>query len=504
MTLARVVDPQPPGVTESPATAVGSRRLLLGLLVTGFVVVQLAWLLSVPPFRGIDEFDHAYRAAAVARGEYVPPVTAATRGTGAFMSVPADIVEAAGPQCNALGYTTAVDCGPGSDLGDGMVSVASAAGRYHPAYYAVAGTAALPFDGYTALYAMRLATIAICAALFGAAVWSLLRWSRGPLPVLGLLVATTPVLVYSTTIVASNGVEMTAALALWTAGWGLLRADKHRRGHLAVATVGACVLVTVRSLGPLWTLLVVLALLLAAGPRRTVVARVRELARWRPAVVAFALTAVVGLASCAWILAMRSLTVSHSSASDTDLGTRLATSGWATVVWILQSVAAFPTRNEPAPTVVYATALVALLALIVDAAVRARGRLLAVAAVVALACLLIPFVISVATYASFGVAWQGRYTLPLAVGFPLLLALALERRLSARATGLVVVAALLLLGMAHTVSVADVTANERNDPLDGTDHWLMPPIWLVSVLAATGVVLMCSAAWKARTALPQT
>ena len=474
-------------------------RLLLGLLVTGFCLIQLAWLLTIPPYRGVDEFDHAYRAASVARGEYVAPVTAATRGTGAFVSVPADIVAAAGPQCSDLSYTSAVDCEPSADLGDGMVSVASGAGRYNPVYYAVVGTAALPFDGYNALYAMRLATIAICAALFGAAAWSLLRWAQGPLAILGLVVATSPVLIYSTAVVAGNGVEMTAALAVWTGLWGLLRDKSHVRGHLVVATIGACTLVTVRSLGPLWLLLVVLALLVAAGPRRQVLARLGELARWRPAVVATIATASVAVAGFGWTLAMRSLVVSHETVADTGLGYRLSRATAHLILWVFQSVAAFPTRSEPAPTVVYATGLVAFLALGIAALLWARGRLVAVAAVVAALSLIIPFAVTVATYASFGAAWQGRYTLPLSVGIPLLLVLALDRRLQARAAALTVVAAVLLLGIAHTVSVAEVTAAQRvASPLVGTGHWLMPPVWLVSVLAATGVLLMCWAAWRRR------
>ena len=55
--------------------------------------------------RGSDEFDHAYRAAAAARGQWgIDPVDA-TRGTGAFLRVPADIVEAAQPECQDLRYT---------------------------------------------------------------------------------------------------------------------------------------------------------------------------------------------------------------------------------------------------------------------------------------------------------------------------------------------------------------------------------------------------------------
>ena len=42
------------------------------LLALALLALQASWVLTVPPFRGIDEFDHAYRAAAVAHGQLVP------------------------------------------------------------------------------------------------------------------------------------------------------------------------------------------------------------------------------------------------------------------------------------------------------------------------------------------------------------------------------------------------------------------------------------------------
>ena len=118
---------------------------------------------------------------------------------------------------------------------------------------------------------------------------------------------------------------------------------------------------------------------------------------------------------------------------------------------------------------VYAAGLLAFLALVIAAIVTARGRLLAVAAGVAVASLVIPFVISVATFDEFMVAWQGRYTLPLSVGIPLLLALALDSRVTARTTALATVGAVLVLGLTHAVSVANVTASERT-----TARWSGP------------------------------
>ncbi len=71
-------------------------------LIGGVLLAQIAWLVGVPPFRGMDEWDHAYRAAAVAEGQWVAEPTAATRGTGAVLRVPEHIVAAAGPECERL------------------------------------------------------------------------------------------------------------------------------------------------------------------------------------------------------------------------------------------------------------------------------------------------------------------------------------------------------------------------------------------------------------------
>ena len=47
----------------------GARRFVGGI-VLGLAILQALWILTVPPFRASDEFDHAYRAAAVARGQW--------------------------------------------------------------------------------------------------------------------------------------------------------------------------------------------------------------------------------------------------------------------------------------------------------------------------------------------------------------------------------------------------------------------------------------------------
>ena len=74
-------------------------------VVLGLLLIELGWVLAVPPFRGVDEWDHAYRASAVAHGQWMAPPTEATRGTGAFVDAEPDIVEAAQAECQRLEYT---------------------------------------------------------------------------------------------------------------------------------------------------------------------------------------------------------------------------------------------------------------------------------------------------------------------------------------------------------------------------------------------------------------
>ena len=90
------------------------------------------------------------------------------------------------------------------------------------------------------------------------------------------------------------------------------------------------------------------------------------------------------------------------------------------LLWPLQAVAAFPMRDEAAPPVVYALWLLPLVTLPGPGdtggqspgteGCSARAR-----------CLdLVPTVLTAATYSMMGTAWQGRYSLPLYVGLPLL------------------------------------------------------------------------------------
>ena len=137
-----------------------TRRAVL-LLLLGAALLQAAWILAMPPFRGADEFDHAYRAAAVARGEWRAGAVA-TNGRGQYVEVPDALVRAAHDQCAALRYTGADNCTglPGSR--PGLTRSRTGSGSYNPVYYWIVGTVGRCCDGATSLYAMGVASALLC------------------------------------------------------------------------------------------------------------------------------------------------------------------------------------------------------------------------------------------------------------------------------------------------------------------------------------------------------
>lgn len=464
--------------------------------VVGLLVLQLAWVILIPPFGGSDEFDHAYRAASVARGDWVADPANATRGTGAWLEVPRDIVVAARPECERLPYTTDDDC-VGTTKGDD-VRIASGAGRYHPLFYALVGWPSLPLHGTSALYAMRAANILLCTAFLFLGLLALRRWARSRWLFTGAVVACTPVVLYSTTVVAPNGLEMATAFAFWTSVLGLLRAsnDPRRRGIdtllLVTATSSGAMLMTVRSLGPLWCALIVATALVAVPGS---IARVGDLLR-RPSFLGASLVlAAAGIGSLVWTRTMGSLVVGVEHVATPSLAHRVEVVAGLVPLWFFQSMAAFPYRDQPSPAIVYASVTILGIAFFGWAWARTdRRNRLTIAVCLTLAAL-VPSLITIVSYTEYHGAWQGRYGLPYSLGLPLLLGLALEDRDAApRKRWIVVGASLSTLAVVGAFfGVRDI---EALSPTITAGTWHLPAAALMVVLGVIGTALLWTLSWS--------
>jgi hypothetical protein len=462
------------------------------LLFLGALLVQAAWIVALPPFRGTDEVDHAYRAAAVAGGQWRagPP---ATHGRGLLVEVPRSIVDAAYPACHNYNYLSHDNCTPVRDTGSGRVVVASSAATYNPLFYAVVGTVAKPFDGAAALYAMRIAAAVLCALFLALAGWAADRWRSTSWPIVAMLGAMTPVMLFSTSVAAPNGLEMCAALAIWMSLLGLSRVERDRRAVtqlLMVATAGAVVVCLLRSIGPLWVVLVVLTSLLPLGAPG--VARLLSTRR-RIVAVCSGLVVAAAVASSLWSISAGTNALESVPSATSDR--------WTTVLgqlplWVLQGIAAFPRRGDPAPGVVYLLVAAVLLCLLTAGMRWATARLRATMTVAFVVSVAVPVVFTLTTVTVTGAIWQGRYELPYVVGLVLLAGVSLD---VVAPRGVPTVLALAVAGVAVTaaqvVSVVHVQAREaRVGPFAHSPALLGVPGWLVGALVVAGFLTWTAAA----------
>ncbi len=451
----------------------------LGWVGLGVLLMQLGWFITMPPFAGMDEWDHAYRASAVAHGQWVAPPTDATRGTGAMVLVPTDIVEAAHAECVNLPYGGHAEC-VGTVRGN-FTEVASGAGRYNPVYYAMVGWPSRFLDGQVALYGMRLVGLVLCWILIMASLRLLIAWA-GMLAGFFLVAGITPAVYYASSTVAPNGLEMVSGMGLWV-GLATMVADYGQerpasKQAFALAAVSGALLLSLRSLGPLWAALIVL-LTLVAWPQAWPCAR--SLIRTRHGALLTFLVAIVGGSSVWWVQSQQTLKVG-APIEVPDVTSPVVVALREPVLWTFQMMGTFPYRNNPAPGTMYLSLILVIVVAIALALRFATSRERSALVGCVLASYLFPLAITLMTFEQFGTAWQGRYALPLLVGIPALTGIILGRR---RVPRWLMVAIAALVGVAHMIALVNTLRLEHNFYVRSS-----LPVWPLDIHPAALTVLV--------------
>ncbi len=396
----------------------GQERRVWWVSLAIFGLLGGIWALSSPLMSVPDEPAHAIRAVAVWHGELVghevggdglTDVQVQDRVPDAYAQLHAE------PACYKGQPWVPASCAPSVGTGTTATAVFSPAGWYPPLYYIAVGWPGRLLSPYRALYAMRLCSVAIGAALLASAMASAFRLARSKFVVVGVALAATPTALFLIGSINPNGFEIAAGIATWVTVLDLLtrRGPPSPRLIVRVTVVSACMLLA-RPLSPFFWAVIVLSVLAMAATR----ARLSVLLGDTQARIAAGGLAIVGLFSGVWFLATSGLAA--VGLPQTTVAEAAGHSFRHIPTLLQQMVGVFGWLDTPTPETlsrvwIGAILVVGLVGLVV-ASMRRRVVLLAVGVVV----LAIPVVIEATGVHSYGYFWQGRYSLPLIAGLPVL------------------------------------------------------------------------------------
>jgi hypothetical protein len=386
-----------------------------------------SWAVLTPLFGGPDENEHAVRAWGIAEGQLNGERKRPDAELRGFR-VPEGLKRYQGFPCwgnrGFLLEPRLPTCIPDFTDSPKRVLVTSRAAEYPPAYYIVAAAPARfgPARPLT-IYVMRFLTAAIVAALLASAFVSVLDTRAPAIAGAGLMFALTPLVLSLSGTVNPNGPEIAAALLLWTAGaMAVHRASTAVDARLVTrAGVAATALALSRPISPLWLALILVAVALI-GTRKGLIALARStrVRVWG------------GIAACASAFQLVWLSLYGQYLLPVDVEEGLTLAGalrtslgrqealFRDIVGRLHWGMFAPSG----PAVVLWAAGLGVLVLVAAAASRRRIALVILG--VLLACVAVPVLAEVRGADEHGIIfWRARYTLPLAVGIPILAGLAL-------------------------------------------------------------------------------
>jgi hypothetical protein len=380
-----------------------------------FLLIGAGWALVAPLDQVPDEADHVYRAAAVVRGQVFPHDVTYDHGTGATENVPVGLVRPAYP--GPCGTFPTAWCSSAS-APRGEVTVVSGEGRMFPFYYALVGWPSLLFPDRTGWYLMRLDDAFLCALMLATAAVVVMSLPRRPLVLAAaMLVGLTPDALSLTGAINSSGVEAAAAVCYWAVLLALIHNNSalSRRLLVWLAVVASIVLTLTREYDWLWAAMA-MVLVLATASR----------ARWIPFLrsrVARAMLIVIAASAVVteiWSLRFKAYQVFPLRPTPLSLSGAVHHSLVMAPIQLRETLGYLSWDTIPPPAVAVLCWILAVAGVVVIGFAASRRTGLLVLAGLALVVAM-PFVITVAgsTHPAIG-EWLGRYTLPLAVGIPLL------------------------------------------------------------------------------------
>jgi len=482
-----------------------------------YSALTLAWVLGNPVGSAPDEEAHYLKALAVSAGHLagervaLPPPPpgrkeAWIRRTTRALDVPAGL-SPDGLQCSAGHPDQSAACQDGVHPPNAVTRELSTVGTAQPTVYLAPGLfSRLANEPVTAMQLARLTSAALCLGLIWTAIALIWDRSWGVASMVGVVTALTPTTVFLISSLTASGPEVAASVCFFAALLRVTRRSAPPAWTWVALGVSGVVLVTSRSLGPLWMALDLSVAAAFLGFRQTwLLLR----SAGRPALGALSVVALGAALSVGWELTVQP----RGSVDPGALGAALLPSLRDLRRVLAEVIGVFGSLDSPMPAFAYVLWLVMLGALVLTALGMGRRRDRVV--LVALGAALIPLTLAVAVLnlAETGFGMQGRYVLPVVVTLPLLAGDVLARRRRGAGGPFPQRLPALLFGVVGGLQAVAWYANARRAALGtdgtwlfmGTSEWSPSTGWYpLAVLVVVAVVAFVVCGIRAGTTAQRT
>ena len=396
---------------------VATRRRLWWITFATLTLFISLWAIGAPYFSGPDEAMHVTRSWSVGHGD----VLGENPHYGGFriVHVPRWLTSPlTDPACYKLDPQIPAGCHSLSP--DTSDATTETNGAQIPTFYIPTGLPFLVASGGPGLLLARIVGGAITAAFLASALLSARRSSARRWLVPALALAVPPMLLYISAVTNPSGMEIAAAVSLWLAAIVIATERLTERvveTRLVVRFVVAVAgVMLARQSGPLWVAIVLAFAAVLAGRSRIV-----ELARSRSMWLAAGAAAASGIVWAGWTLTAHPFLL-EDNPNGIDAPAREILAAQVGRLWALtqEAVGVFGWLDTRAPFLTYLVWVSAVVLLVALCAMCARRRTAYLPIVLLVVALVVQTYSEFRSVAALGYFWQGRYTLPMLVGVPLL------------------------------------------------------------------------------------